>query len=190
MNFWWTGYEITQYDAVIQVWLEKRRWDLIRPTTVIKRKGDELITTWAGPHKGIGEIRASDFESYHRVMPHSEYPSGSSCICFAVAQFTDMVLKDMFDYDDDLSIPIGYDLFNGVYIFYAGSSVIEPGTTPSSDLYLTMSSLQELSDTCAESRLWGAMHFTAAIVGGPQVCDGIGPAAYQYMADLLDGESL
>ena len=71
-----------------------------------------------------------------------------------------------------------------------GSSSIKPRTTPSEDLYITMGSLAEFSDYCGQSRLWGGMHFTASIAGGQEVCDGIGPAAYQYMVSLLDGKPL
>lgn len=74
-----------EFDSIIIAWKEKVRYDLIRPTSVIKSLGDELITTWAPG--GIQEIRAKDFEAYKRVMPHSEYVSGSACIFEALKDF-------------------------------------------------------------------------------------------------------
>ncbi len=32
---------------------------------------------------------ASQLLTYKRVMPHSEYPSGSACLCEAIQEFTD-----------------------------------------------------------------------------------------------------
>lgn len=51
------------------------------PTIVQKRLRGQKITTYAGPHQGIQEMNAEDFEPYIRTMPHAEYPSGSSCVC-------------------------------------------------------------------------------------------------------------
>merc|ERR1711972_110407 len=53
-----------------------------------------------------------------------------------------------------------------------------------------LDSLSQLSDLCGESRLWGGMHFTAAVPADIEVCDGIGSAGYQFVVDLLDGHPL
>merc|ERR1711957_279434 len=71
------------YDAVVIAWKEKGRYDMIRPTTVIKSWGDEEIETWTP--EGDKVIAARDFEAYVRVMPHSEYVSGSAGIFQAQA---------------------------------------------------------------------------------------------------------
>ena len=174
-----------EYDAVIQSWREKVNWDLVRPTTLIKRGiAGNKIKTYGGPYQGVQKIKARDFESYFRVMPHSAYPSGSGCLCMAAQQFTEAMLSDTYGIDPDtFSIDIPFPNT----VFSAGSSLIEPGTTPSEDLNVTLSNLEELNEICGQSRLWGALHFTAAIEGSYDLCDGIGTDAYYFMANLLEG---
>ena len=174
------------YEAVIVSWREKRIWDLVRPTTLIKRgvAGDEIIT-YGGPYQGIQTINAKDFESYIRVMPHSEYPSASSCICMANTQFMIKWLNEKYGIND-----IEFSVYNDIDFsakFIAESSIIEPGVTPKEDIFLTFSSLHEFNDVCGKSRLWGGMHFDASINGAYQLCDGIGLDAYEFMENLLNG---
>lgn len=70
-------------DAAILAWTEKVRHDLVRPTTVIQRWGNDKLITYGGDPNVMEpvEINARDFQAYIRVMPHSEFPSGSSCLC-------------------------------------------------------------------------------------------------------------
>ena len=178
------GYYAREYDAVVQVWLEKVRWDRVRPTTLIKENGNQLITTYGGPFRGVQEIKSRDFEAYKRVMPHSEYPSGSSCICHTAAQFTTTFLAERYGFTEAVPVQIP----NPRGPIAAGSSKIEPGVTPSEDLFITMESLSQLDAICGESRLWGGMHFTASVPAGVALCDGL--RGYQYMDELLDGQPL
>merc|ERR1712087_330565 len=181
-----TGYYAGEYDSVLQSWHEKVRWDRVRPTTLIKENGDRRITTFGGPFRGVQEIKSRDFEAYKRVMPHSEYPSGSSCICHTAAQFTRTLLAERHAVTDVLAVQIP----NARGPFAAGSSQLEPGLTPSEDLFITMQSLSQLSEVCGESRLWGGMHFTASVPAGVELCDGLGTAGYLYVDRLLDGQPL
>merc|ERR1712212_469521 len=163
-----TGYYAGEYDAVVQAWHEKVRWDRVRPTTLIKENGDQLITTFGGPFRGLQEIKSHDFEAYKRVMPHSEYPSGSSCICHTAAQFTRTLLAERHGITEALAVEIPNPHYRGG--FPAGSSKLEPGLTPAEDLFITMESLEQLSAICGESRLWGGMHFTASVPAGRALC--------------------
>ena len=70
------GISMTEHDTLLQAWNQKVYYDLIRPTTVIQRRGSEMIETYGGPYQGVKKFEAKDFEPYIRVMPHSEYPSG------------------------------------------------------------------------------------------------------------------
>ena len=181
--FWTAGFVITEYEAVIHAWREKRIWDLVRPTTLIKRgKAGDPIITYGGPGDAV-QIDAQDFESYIRVMPHSEYPSGSGCICLAGAQFTEKFVFEKFGRTDPTPISIP----RPGSPFLQGSSIIEPGITPSEDLFVTLSSLEEMNEVCGESRLWGGMHFTASIPGSQELCDGVGYDAYDFMVNIEQG---
>ena len=46
-----------------------------------QKLGDRLVETYAGPGEGVKTIKASEWEPFIRIMPHSEFPSASSCIC-------------------------------------------------------------------------------------------------------------
>merc|ERR1712176_1510107 len=127
------GISTAEYDAIIQAWHEKAYHDLVRPTTIIKHWDDDDITTYGGDDDILGpvNIKARDFEAYIRVMPHAEFPSGSSCLCTAYMEFTDTYLTDQ----------LGRSVTN----FRDGND----------RLY---SDMTELRDVCGESRLWGGMH--------------------------------
>jgi len=169
------GYLAAEFDSTIMAWKEKVRWDRVRPTTVIQRWGDRKITTWAGPFKGTDEIRARDFQAYFRVMPHSEYPSGSACLCTSIAEYIDHFMQNMFG-EESLTVTVR---------FPAGSSLVEPGATPSEDIVHTFADMSTLAYECGQSRLWGGIHFTAAVTQGHKLCEGLGTGAYEYALELL-----
>eukprot|EP01084_Bolivina_argentea_P250593 419936_1 len=81
------GISFAEHEAILQAWNQKVYYDRIRPTTVIQRWGDKKIETYGGPYQGVKTIKAKYFEPYIRVMPHSEYPSASACICKAYQEF-------------------------------------------------------------------------------------------------------
>jgi hypothetical protein len=84
------GLDMAEYDAVLASWREKVYHDLVRPTTVIQRWGNDMLYTYNGDRNSTkaGLIRARDFQAYVRVMPHSEYPSGTSCLCTSYSEIT------------------------------------------------------------------------------------------------------
>lgn len=146
--------------------------------------------------KGLQTIKGRDFEAWVRVMPHSEYISGSACICQAIKDFTEEWMN--LSAPDFVGSPVGMT-FDGVSIeipiatditgreppFVKGSSKMEPGLTPSEDLTLVASSITEFRDFCGESRLDGGMHFSKSVPDGYDLCDGIGTTVAGYSLDLL-----
>ena len=176
------------YDAVLQSWLEKIRWDRVRPTTLIAECDErgrpiskhKKITTYGGPYQGVKRINRVDFQPYIRVMPHSEYPSGSGCICKNLQGFTDAFLMDRYGLESvSITVP-----------FPAGSSLIEPGVTPNEDLSVTFPDMTNYAELCGESRLWGGMHFTQSVDASFELCEDNGRIAYEYAKSLLDGQPL
>ena len=85
------GYSAAEYDVVLLEWKENIRHDRIRPTSLVQALGDEEVTSFAGTHK------ASDWVPFVRVMPHAEYPSGSGCLCIALAQYDDVFLSGQYN---------------------------------------------------------------------------------------------
>merc|ERR1711935_20555 len=88
------GISTAEYDGLVQAWHEKVEHDIVRPTTVIKHWDDDILNTYGGDPSTEGpvDIYARDFEAFIRVMPHGEFPSGSSCLCSIYAEFTDLYL--------------------------------------------------------------------------------------------------
>lgn len=71
--------------------LRQIRHDLPRPTTMVKLElGDTLVEAYAGADKGVQTMKASEWEPFVRTMPHSEYPSTSSCLCQVYLFFVDL----------------------------------------------------------------------------------------------------
>eukprot|EP01026_Neomeris_dumetosa_P001172 TRINITY_DN10288_c1_g1_i4.p2 TRINITY_DN10288_c1_g1~~TRINITY_DN10288_c1_g1_i4.p2 ORF type:complete len:180 (-),score=17.18 TRINITY_DN10288_c1_g1_i4:418-957(-) len=165
------GYSATLHDSTVMVWSEKLRHDLVRPTSIIKYVfGDELVMASGHLGKVATKIKASEFQPYVRTMPHSEFPSGSACICEAIADYFRQVQGGK----DKLEPPFSV-------VFLKGSSPIEPGIVPSKDTVVLFHSLSEISRTCAQSRLWGGMHFSPSPPASVKLCSGIGKIAYAFV---------
>ena len=152
---------------------------IVRPTTVIQgTRPERMVRTWGGPHRSSQTmIKRKDVEPYKRVMPHSEYPSGSSCLC-----------QDIKDYATAFLAATGVTLPPLQHVAPAGSSKVEPGTTPAQDVTLTYETVDALAAACGASRLDGGMHFTGAVAAGEELCKGIGTAGFEYASELIGGE--
>lgn len=86
------GFLATKLDATFIAWKKKVNYDLVRPTSIIKRF-DEDIATWAPG--GVETFPAGNFEACARVLPHSEYVSGSNCSFQAEVDYTTGYLTEM-----------------------------------------------------------------------------------------------
>ena len=160
-------------DASIVTWQEKTRYDAVRPFSAIPYVyGDKLVTAWGGAGQGRQELRASQWQAYLPENDHSEYPSGSTCGCYAHAQ----ALR-RFTGTDELNWSISYP---------AGMSRIEPGVTPARDTTLTFETWTDFASDCGQSRHWGGVHFVAAVEASAAYCSVFGDMAYEYYL-TLDG---
>ena len=161
-------------DASIVTWQEKARYDAVRPFSAIPYVyGDELVTAWGGPGHGRDQIPASQWLSYLPENDHSEYPSGSTCGCYAHAQ----ALR-RFTASDELNWSVSYP---------AGSSRIEPGVTPARDMTLHFNTWTDFASDCGQSRYWGGVHFPAAVDASAAYCSTFGDMAFEYYQTLMDG---
>jgi len=157
------GYTAAEHDAVVAAWREKVRHDLVRPTTVSQEMLEEREVTWYDGSK----VSTKQWTPIIRVMPHAEYPSGSMAICQAIADFTRMWMQEM----------LGIEDLATTWMVAKGST---PEGLPKEDWMGTMETLEMLAETCGESRLWGGMHFTAAVPAGKDLVDGLGAHHYEY----------
>ena len=196
------GLTASEYDSILTAWKAKRATDLVRPTTWIReRMTNQDFETFGGPSQGVKNIKGKDFESWVRVMPHSEHVSGSGCVCQAIKDFTEewMALTDgslnknnlsavnTFTLGESIAIPIATDVTGRAPPFIKGRSKTEPRVTPSLDLFLVEPNLTSLRDSCGESRLDGGMHFSQAVPAAYALCEGIGTQGADYSMQLLGG---
>mmetsp|Transcript_26338 Transcript_26338/g.72719 ORF Transcript_26338/g.72719 Transcript_26338/m.72719 type:complete len:546 (+) Transcript_26338:155-1792(+) len=159
------GLEAANLDSIIMAWKEKVAYDLIRPTTVIKNWGSEQITTWAGPGNDVQTFSAKNFEAYKRVMPHSEYVSGSACLFQYMEDFlTYFTTKTGIDPNFPIVFPP----------VPPGGSNVEPNSTPSSEIQLIYPNITAMAYAGSESRLNGGMHFGDSVPGAKKLCQNLG----------------
>lgn len=180
---WWlVGYTSTELDAVITVWNEKVRHNLIRPTTVAQRLNPETetVNTFVNGVDGSTPIDRADFQPYIRTMPHAEYPSGSSCLFGAGYEWNNPALAFL--------LPPGVfdpDTFALSQPYAARSSKVEPGITPAQDINLQFDNQFDFILQGGQSRLDGGMHFSSAVPAGFALCSGIGDKVFDWATDLV-----
>jgi len=157
------GISTAEVDGLVQAWKEKRHHDLVRPTTVIKYWDDDILNTFSGDRNFDGpvDIAARDFEAFIRVMPHPEFPSGSSCLCTTYQEFTDKWLMDRYN-----------------------RKITNFGSEYNNIVFDDMSDLREI---CGQSRIWGGMHYPESVPAGEQVCAGLGELAVAWSDNVRNG---
>lgn len=176
--FWFNiGLHFSIYDAGVSAWREKLRNSRVRPPTVIQHlyTGEEILID------GGKTVRGQDFEAVWRIMPSSEWPSGSAAECQAVEEVIDSIFPHL-----EL-------LFDGSIIEYTKDTlVVLPNTimpfshgklNPSAEGYTSAS----MKDRCGETRREGGMHFTAAIDDGRTLAQGIGTQVGNKVIEFLPG---
>jgi hypothetical protein len=167
---------VAAFDGGIATWNEKYRYDAVRPVSAIRYLyGDGPVTAWGGPGKGtVSNLPASEWRSYLGTADHPEYPSGSACFCAAHSQASRRFLGS-----DTLgwSVPVAQ-----------GSSRIEPGVTPATDIVLgPWDTWTQFETDCGMSRVWGGVHFVPAVSAGRDLCRPIGDLAYEFVKAHVDG---
>lgn len=166
---------LAAFDTAIVVWNEKYRYDAVRPFSAIRYLyGNRAVTAWGGPGKGtVNDLPASEWRSYLNTADHPEYPSGSASFCAAHAQASRRFL--------------GSDDLGWVVPAPAGSSIVEPGITPAGDIELEFGTWSTFEEECGLSRLWGGVHFMAAITAGQALGHRIGNLAYTFINSHING---
>lgn len=96
--------------------------------------------------------------------PFAEYTSGHSAFSAAGAE----VLKQF----------TGSDYYGGSVTIPAGSSSVEPGVAPRTDITLSWDTFSAASDEAGMSRRYGGIHFRAADLNGRSVGREVGRNAW------------
>jgi hypothetical protein len=167
---------VAAFDAAIVMWKEKARHDAVRPISAIRYLyGDRPVTAWGGPGKGtVTDLPATQWRSYLGTADHPEYPSGSAGFCAAHAQAS----RRYFGSNDfGWSVPAP-----------AGSSRIEPGITPQTDIVLgPWSTWDDFEQECGLSRFWGGVHFLPSLEAGRNLVGSVGDRAYEFVQAHIAG---
>jgi hypothetical protein len=137
-------------DAGCCAWDNKRAFNSVRPITAIRTlfRG-QMVRAWAGPYQGTKLIDGASWFPYQPTTfptpPFPEYSSGHSNFSAAGAE----ILK-LFTHSDR---------FGGSLTLPAGSSRVEPGAVPASDLTLQWATFSEAANQAGISRRYGGIHF-------------------------------
>jgi uncharacterized protein DUF6851/vanadium-dependent haloperoxidase-like protein len=137
-------------DASIAVWDCKRVFDSVRPVTAIRfLKAGQQIRAWAGPFRGTQTIPGEQWQAYQiGTQPTPAFPeftSGHSAFSAAAAEV--------------LSAFTGSDHFGYAVTAKAGTSPVEPGSVPATDLTLTFATFSDAANQAGMSRRYGGIHF-------------------------------
>jgi len=164
------------WDSVIVAWSVKRKRDAVRPITAVRfLYSAQNISSWGGPGKGTVQQSGAAFRSYLKTMAHSEYPSGSSCMCAAFAEAN----RQWF----------GNDNFYGFsFPVTAGSSSVEPNVVPAVNMSIgPFSTFSQYENACGQSRFYGGVHFQQSINDALANCKSIGRNAANVWRQYLAG---
>lgn len=169
------GEMIAQHDAVLAAWKEKRRHDVLRPTSAIRRLlTGRVVRAWR-PRGGVGKVKAEEWEPLIPAQSHSEYPSGSAAVCAASFQHLDVALKSMFR---NATIP--------PFVFVLDGKT-EPQSGRKRETTVVINGFEEAAASCGESRLDAGVHFEPAVEAGYELVSGIGRLAFEHVTDLVEG---
>jgi hypothetical protein len=161
------------HDAGIATWARKRRFDSIRPISLVRATyTGRTIRSWGGPARGTQAIDGSEWRPYLPTPPFAEYTSGHSGFSAAGAEV--------------LRLFTGRDDFGATVVIPAGSSRIEPGTVPAQDVVLHWATFTEAANQAGLSRRLGGIHFLSADLNGRllgrQVAARVMARAQEYFA--------
>lgn len=167
---------VSMFDGLIAVWHQKAKYDAVRPFSAVQHVyGKQKVTAWGGPGKGtVDDIPADEWASYLNVGDHPEFPSGSTTLCSAEAQATRRFLDS--------------DVLDWTYTAPAGSSVVEPGTTPAKEIKIRWRTWTDFVQDCAVSRVWGGVHFMRTTQMSVDFGVQLGDLAYEYVQRYIKGD--
>lgn len=137
-------------DAGIACWTTKVEYDSVRPVTAIRYLfAGQTVRAWNGPGQDGVLIDGANWLPYQPVTfptpPFAEYSSGHSTFSRAAA----VVLRNF----------TGSDEFGYSATIPAGSSKVEPGRVPATDVTLSWRTFREAADEAGMSRRYGGIHF-------------------------------
>jgi hypothetical protein len=173
---WSLQHFLATFDALIAAWRNKREYDAVRPISAVRHVyGRNKVTAWGGVGMGtVNDLPANEWVGYLPTGDHPEYPSGSTTMCAAGAQ----TARRFFD-SEELDWTLDFD---------AGKSVVEPQITPAKDIKLHFRTWSEFNRACADSRVWGGVHFRETVERSLTFGEPFGDLAHDFMQRHIKGD--
>jgi len=153
-----------------------------------------MISAWAGPGLGTGQVRGEDWRPYQDptfvTPPFAEFTSGHSGFSAAAALvLTELTGSDAF-YDG--STRIGKDLngdgvedFLGEHVALAGANMFED--SPAAPVVLRWPTFKHAADEAGLSRLYGGIHIQDGDRHGRRIGERLGAAVMAKASALFAG---
>ncbi len=165
-------------DASIASWGYKRQYDYIRPVSAIHYVfNNRPILAWGGEGRGTRWILGQNWRPYQAsnvvTPPFAEYISGHSIFSSAAAE----VLKRY----------TGSDSFGESVTIPAGSSRVEPGLVPATNLTLSWPTFSAAADEAGVSRRYGGIHFVQGDLESRALGRKVGAQAYDLAQAYIAG---
>lgn len=178
---------MAKFDSGTIIWQEKARYDAVRPTTAIHYLyDDEPVPISVDANGDAVMVPANQWQSYLQTADHPEYPSATTCFCAAYAESW-----RLYTGSDDLPAYVSGDKVIHGYeaTLPAGSSLIEPGTTPSEDVHVIFESWSDYEQRCAASRVISGTHFWPAVEASVDTCNTAANTVFAYWEMLIHGNA-
>jgi hypothetical protein len=135
-----------QLDSSISTWYWRRFFDSERPITAIRfLNNGKTIRGWAGPGLGTQEILGQNYRPYTVSSNIPNFPAGHGGVAASSAEI--------------LKIFTGSDKYGETVVIPQGSSTIEPGITPSSNVTLHWDTFRDAVHQVGQSNRYAGFHF-------------------------------
>jgi len=163
------------------VWDCKRTFDYVRPVTAIRffMVGKEILA-WGGPGRGAQLIPGEQWRAYQTgglpTPAFPEFTSGHSAFSAAAAE----VLRSF----------TGTDAFGDSVTIKAGTSGVEPGIVPATDVVLSWATFSDAANQAGMSRRYGGIHFKEGDLQSRAMGRLIGAQAWTKAQTYFNGTAL
>ncbi len=167
-------------DVSIAVWDCKLAFDSVRPITAVQYLyAGQSVRAWAGPGMGTQAIDGGQWMPYQLptfvTPPFPEYVSGHSTFSAAGAYV--------------LSQFQGSDTFDFSYAQRSGTSRIEPGITPTTDISLSWPTFLAAANEAGLSRRYGGIHFSHSDLDGRTLGRNVASLVWGKALSYINGTS-
>jgi hypothetical protein len=164
------------HDAAVAAWDAKRAFDSVRPVSAVRWLfAGHQVCAWGGPGQGTRLVNGEEWQPYLPTPPFAEYVSGHSTFSAAAAEV--------------MARWTGSDRFDATVTVPAGSSRVEPGTTPAADVTLHWPTFSDAADQAGRSRRYGGIHFRDGDLAGRALGRMVGLRAWLAASALAGGRT-